>query len=217
MSNDKAKLPDDRLQRVHWTVEAESAEDLAKRYDSWSEHYDADLAEVDGWAAPRFTAELFDRFAEKDWSILDAGAGTGWVGAELARLGFQDLHGIDYSAGMLEQAVRKGVYRSLRQMNLDLPLRLSSDLFDAVICVGTLTYIEPACLAEFARIVKPGGLVCFSAQPRIHAERGFLALQQQLDESGVWQVLHESDEMQPLPHSYPDVRFRTTILRVLDA
>lgn len=99
-------------------------------------------------------------------------------------------------------------------MNLDRPLALDADRFDAVICVGTLTYVESACLREFARIVKPGGLVCFSAQPRVHVERGLLALQQEMEHAGLWQTLHQSDEMQPLPRSYPDVRFRTTILRL---
>ena len=94
MPEKKPNLPNDRLQRVHWTVEANSDDDLASRYDQWSEEYDSDLEEVDGWAAPRFTAEIFARHAAVDHQILDAGAGTGWVGQELHRLGYKNIHGI---------------------------------------------------------------------------------------------------------------------------
>ena len=116
---------------------------------------------------------------------------------------------------MLDKAAAKNVYGSLRRMNLNERLELSDNEFDAVICVGTLTYVEPECLREFVRIVRHGGLVVYSAQPKVHAERGFQALQEELENNGLWQRLHLSDEMQPLPKSYPEVRFRTTVLRVL--
>ena len=214
MPDKKNSLPNDRLQRVHWTVEANSDDDLASRYDQWSDEYDSDLEEVDGWAAPRFTAEIFARHAEIDHQILDAGAGTGWVGQELHRLGFKHIHGIDYSQGMLDKAAAKKVYSSLRRMNLNAPLDFADDSFDAVVCVGTLTYVEPDCLREFCRIVRAGGLVVFSAQPVVHAERGFQTVQDELEKQGVWKRVFFSQEMQPLPRSYPEVRFRTTVLEI---
>ncbi len=215
MAGPTDKLPDDRLQRVHWTVEAKDDADLASRYDQWAKAYDADLEEIDGWAAPRYTAEFLARHAaDKSWRILDAGAGTGWVGMELSRLGFRSIVGIDYSQGMLEKAAEKGVYRELRRMNLNEPVDFETDSFDAVVCVGTLTYVQPDCLDEFARVVQPGGLVCFSAQPKVHQERGFQEKQDKLEKAGIWKVVTLSDEMQPLPRSYPEVRFKTTILAV---
>lgn len=215
MNGDSDKLPEDRLRRVHWTVDAESDEDLASRYDQWSDDYDADLEEVDGWAAPRFSAEIMSRYVSPNCRVLDAGAGTGWVGMELARHGFKDIHGIDYSQGMLDRADDKAVYASLRRMNLNDPLELDTDSFDALICVGTLTYVEPDCLREFARVVRPRGWVVFSAQPIVHAERGFETLQQSMEREAIWRRIFVSDEMQPLPRSYPEVRFRTTVLQVL--
>jgi len=215
MTDDKGRLPSERLQRVHWTVEAESDEDLAARYDQWSAEYDADLAEVDGWAAPRFTVEIFAQYVDKDAHILDAGAGTGWVGRELKRLGFTNIDGIDYSKGMLDKAAEKDAYRSLRKMNLNEALDIPEKFYDAVVCVGTLTYVEPYCLQEFCRIVRADGLVIFSAQPRVHAESGFRAEQDRLESEGVWELLSVSEEMQPLPNSFPEVRFRTSVLRVL--
>lgn len=214
MTDDNSKLPDDRLQRVHWTVEADSDEDLAARYDQWSVEYDADLAEVDGWAAPRFTAEILARHVDRNARILDAGAGTGWVGRELQRLGFSDIDGIDYSQGMLNRAAEKNAYRSLRRMNLNEPLDLADGSYDAVICVGTLTYVTPDCLQEFCRIVRKDGLIVFSAQPRVHAEKGFQAEQDRLERENLWELVTISEEMQPLPHSFPEVRFRTSVLRV---
>ena len=208
-------LPTDRLQRVHWTVEAKDDDDLARRYDEWSASYDDDLQEVDGWAAPRFAADCLARFAAKDSRVLDAGAGTGWVGRALRTLGYCDIHGIDYSQGMLDKAAQTGAYASLARMNLNAPLAFAPDEFDAIICVGTLTYVTPICLSEFARVVRPGGLVAFSAQPRVHAEKGFQAVQEGLERDGTWERVFLSEEMQPLPKSFPEVRFRTTILRVL--
>lgn len=216
MADSDEELPDQRLRRVHWTVEAKDDADLASRYDKWATAYDADLEEIDGWAAPRFTAECFANFAEdKTWRILDAGAGTGWVGAELSLLGFTQLVAIDYSQGMLEKAREKNVYVELHRMNLNEPLAFDADSFDAVICVGTLTYVSPDCFRDFVRVVRSGGLVCFSAQPKVHAERGFAAELSALEQASAWIQLHESEEMQPLPRSYPEVRFRTTVLRVV--
>jgi predicted TPR repeat methyltransferase len=215
MTDANSRLPNDRLQRVHWTVEAESDEDLAERYDQWSTEYDADLAEVDGWAAPRFTAEIFARHVDVNDPVLDAGAGTGWVGRELRRLGFTHIDGIDYSQGMLDKAAEKNVYRSLRRMNLNQPMDLADDSYDAVICVGTLTYVTPDCLREFCRIVRKDGMVVFSAQPRVHTESGFQAEQDRLERENLWKLVTISEEMLPLPQSFPEVRFRTSVLQVL--
>jgi predicted TPR repeat methyltransferase len=215
MTDENSELPDDRLRRVHWTVEADSDEDLARRYDQWSAEYDADLAEVDGWAAPCFTAEIFARHVDINDRVLDAGAGTGWVGRELRRLGFTHIDGIDYSQGMLDKAAEKNVYRSLRRLNLNQPMDLADDSYDAVICVGTLTYVSPGCLREFCRIVRKDGMVVFSAQPRVHAESGFHAEQDRLERENLWKLVTLSEEMQPLPQSFPEVRFRTSVLQVL--
>lgn len=215
MSDDKLRLPSNRRQRVHWTVEADGDDDLAARYDQWSKDYDADLAEVDGWAAPRFTAEIFAQHVNSGARILDAGAGTGWVGRELKRLGFDRIDGIDYSQGMLDKAASKDAYASLRRMNLNEPLDIPTASYDALICVGTLTYVETVCLEEFCRMVRAGGFVVFSAQPKVHEASGFQAEQERLESEDAWELVTISDEMQPLPSSFPEVRFRTSVMRVL--
>jgi hypothetical protein len=75
--------------------------------------------------------------------------------------------------------------------------------------------VEPDCLREFCRIVRTGGLVVFSAQPGVHAGRKFQNVRDELEKQGVWKQYFPSDEMQPLPRSYPEVRFRTTVLEIL--
>ena len=45
--------------------------------------------------------------------ILDAGAGTGLLGAALVERGFTSLDALDLSPAMLAEAGRKGIYGSL--------------------------------------------------------------------------------------------------------
>jgi hypothetical protein len=63
---------------------------------------------------PRAVADVARRLFEPNATVLDAGAGTGLLGVELARAGFRRLDALDMSNGMLEQAAAKGVYRDLR-------------------------------------------------------------------------------------------------------
>lgn len=94
-------------------------------------------------------------------SVLDAGCGTGLVGALLKNRGFADIHGIDYSAGMLAEATKKSIYSSLEQADMNRPLPLNSDIYDAVTCVGTFTgsHVKPEAFRELARVTKPGGIL----------------------------------------------------------
>ena len=54
--------------------------------------------------------ELFPCQAERSKvKILDLAAGTGMVGAELAKIGFKELYGLDGSEGMLMELASKNV------------------------------------------------------------------------------------------------------------
>ena len=59
-------------------------------------------------SCPGLAAETFQQFVPTESKVLDAGAGTGLVGVELHRLGYTNIHAMDMSQGMLDEAGRKG-------------------------------------------------------------------------------------------------------------
>ncbi|PVZ07713.1 class I SAM-dependent DNA methyltransferase [Actinomycetospora cinnamomea] len=147
------------LQRAYGLAGPEDARAL---YDEWARRYDADLADASqDYVAPRLAADTVVRVAGTDGTVLDAGCGTGLVGAELARRGVAVIDGVDVSPGMLEQARATGAYRSLEPADLTRPLDTPTDAYDVVVCVGTLTHghVGPEVLPEFVRITRPGGHV----------------------------------------------------------
>ncbi|MFP5071863.1 class I SAM-dependent DNA methyltransferase [Pseudonocardia nantongensis] len=148
---------DPHLERAYTLSGPADARDL---YDEWAATYDADLTgEAQGYVAPSVTAVAVVAAAGTGGEILDAGCGTGLVGVELHRRGVGTIDGVDVSPGMLEQARATGAYRDLREADLTAALDLPDDRYDVVVCVGTLTHahVGPSAVAEFVRVVRPGG------------------------------------------------------------
>ena len=203
--------------RVQWVYSSQNNRELAERYDQWASEYDSDLAEQFGWIAPRKAADVLARYVPKDARILDAGAGTGLVGECLAALGYGDLVAMDLSAGMLEQARQKGVYRECRQMVLGEVLDFPTGSFDAVISVGvfTLGHAPAESLHELVRITKPGGHVLFGLRPDVYEANGFKEVQAELESRGAWKLVEEGPEFQPLPKGEPEVFHQVWVYRAL--
>ncbi len=163
-------MPEQDQNRVQWVYSSRNNSELTKRYDEWSKNYDKDLTEDFGWTAPKTAADFLARHVRPDSLVLDAGAGTGLVGMELATHGFQNLTGMDMSRGMLEQADRKGVYAQLDQMTLGEPLDYDSAVFDAVISVGVMTlgHATPESLDELDRWKDIPGMIGVKIHPFWH-------------------------------------------------
>ena len=94
--------------------------------------------------------------------IFDAGCGTGLLGENIHKLVSMDeveLHGGDYSPGMLEEAKQKGVYSDLKTINLRSELPYDEGYFDSVISSGvfSLALCDMTCLPNVVRVLKPGG------------------------------------------------------------
>ena len=82
-----------------------STEELMDTYDEWAKTYEQDVAETWAYYGPAAATEHLTRHVDPEGAkVLDAGCGTGLVGALLKQKGFPEIHGIDYSAGMLAQA-----------------------------------------------------------------------------------------------------------------
>ena len=93
-------------------------ETLEHLYDEWAKDYDQQL-----WASGNpyiaVSAGMAGRHIPAyDAVILDAGCGTGNMAQVLHQIGFENLEGLEPSAGMLAVAERKGIYKALHQLAL---------------------------------------------------------------------------------------------------
>jgi predicted TPR repeat methyltransferase len=184
--------------RFKWIYSSKDKQELTERYDQWASNYDTELEEVYGWRSPRIAAEFVNKYVSKDGRILDAGAGTGLVGCCLHKLGYTDLLAIDLSEEMLRKARNKKVYKKLHQMDLGETLNFPDDAFDAVVCVGVLTYghAPASSLREMIRVTKPGGHIVFSLRTDAYEPLGFKVVQAALESAGNWKLVEISDPHQ---------------------
>ena len=93
--------------------------------------------------------------------VLDAGCGTGRVGVELARRGY-DVVGVDSDASML--AVARRADPSLEWRLEDLAALTDTSSYDLVVAAGNvMIFLEPgtgpAVVARLAGALRPGGLL----------------------------------------------------------
>lgn len=175
------------LARLYALKDADEAREV---YDAWAADYDHDTVDDMGYVAPALAAEALAERISDGARVLDAGCGTGLVGAELARRRETVLDGVDLSPGMLERARAREVYRSLETADLTRSLPIADDAYDAVICVGTLTggHVGPGVLAEFVRITAPGGVIVATVHSHVWEDGGYRAEIDRLVDGGAVQA-----------------------------
>ncbi|MBE3046465.1 class I SAM-dependent methyltransferase [Candidatus Bathyarchaeota archaeon] len=163
---------------------------LRSIYDEWASSYDKEVSdEAQDYVAPALAGAYLLQALQtpriNGLDILDAGCGTGLVGAHLATLGGK-VDGIDLSPGMLEIAGKTGAYRNLQTADLSTRLAFEDGAYDALTCVGTLTqgHVGPAAIDEFVRVVKKDGFVVVTILDAIFAKGGYEANIQGLVQSG---------------------------------
>lgn len=165
-----------------------SPEEIAAYYDAWAaDAYDADVA---GWgyeAPDRVAAMVAHHLDHQPGPVLDAGCGTGGVGAALHALGVHDIIGGDFTPASVEAARQRGVYRSVDHLDLNERLAFDDDYFAVVASVGVFSYLTDtlATITELLRVTERGGLVIFTQRTDLWAERGCDALIDTLVASGV--------------------------------
>ena len=166
-----------------------TTEDIMKHYDKWGDKYDKDMVEWN-YTGPQETVNIFKKHTlSKDIKIFDAGCGTGRVGIELKKFGYTNIDGADLSKKLLD-LVPKGFYNKLEQIDLNKPLNKKSNIYDAVLCVGTFTFghVKPPALDELIKIIKNKGLICFTVNEGIYEEYGFDKKIKELSDKKTWNI-----------------------------
>ncbi|WP_417829825.1 class I SAM-dependent DNA methyltransferase [Thalassospira sp.] len=173
---------------------------LAAYYDKWAQSYDTDLSKM-GYDAPkRAAAIMVEHGVPFDAPILDAGCGTGLTGLALSQAGYRDITGIDLSLESLQAAEAKGVYRHLKKRDMNKVLAFGDNGFAAVQCIGTLTYVRETkqLFSEFCRVVKRGGIVCFTQRTDLYDD-AFIKAIHATTKARKWEPIFHSDPVPYLP------------------
>lgn len=147
---------------------------VAWLFNTYAAHFDTHLARL-AYQGPDMLRQLALR---ADWPedtsrrFLDLGCGTGLSGLPFTSYAAQ-LDGIDLSAGMLNQARRRGIYTDLHHGEIHAVLgTLPAATYDVVLAADTLIYIGDVAelFSLVARSLKPGGSFLFTVES---GERGF--------------------------------------------
>lgn len=178
-------------------------EDVSRYYDNWAGDYDKTLAEW-RYEAPERTASILSASLLPASVILDAGCGTGLCGRALIDAGFKTIDGIDISPRSLQIAGASGIYRTVREVDMQqLPLPIADSRYDGLVCVGVFTYLPDSMgtIREFSRIVKPGGIIVFTQRSDVFVERDFPSVLNRLTDEGTVMRIQVSDPQPYLPEN----------------
>ena len=172
-----------------------SKKEVLEYYDDWTNNSQFNQDMVDWkYTAPSNAAILLHKYSpNKDIQILDAGCGSGLVGMELAKNGYINIIGADFSQSMMD-LIPKNIYKSLKLIDLNETLFYKENSFDAIICVGTFTYghVKARALDEFLRITKNNGLICFTVNEGIYNKYKFDKKITELSKNNSWKILELS-------------------------
>lgn len=201
---------------THTATSAKSSQEIVEIYAGWAEDYERRILS-NGYSTPAVAVWFFGRYVEpKDGAVLDAGAGSGLMGAVLAPLGYKDLVGIDISPEMLELARSKGVYTNLREMKLGGRLDFPDDAFTAVVSTGVFAagHAPPESFDDLIRVTKSGGHMIFSVRTDVYVDGGFKEKQEVLEREGKWQLLETTEPFSHLRLEDPDLKVQVFAYRV---
>lgn len=196
MAHETARAASRKLRSIQ-TADAAS---LADYYDDWARSYDEDLEDL-GYEAPQRAAGLLKAHGITATArILDACCGTGLTGRRLAEAGFEHVDGFDISQASLDEARTADAYERLFRQDMNEPLQAPDGAYDAVVCIGSMTYAErpEQLLREFCRVARPGGLVLFTQRTDYWSD-DFADVLRRLEEAGLWQTLERTQPQPYLP------------------
>lgn len=194
---------------------AKDQQELVERYDESADVYDEAMSQDVGWSGHIELAAVVGRSVAPCAAVLDAGAGTGMLGDELAKLGFSSMDANDLSPGMLERARGKGIYKDCRVMELGKPLDYADDSYDAVAACGVFTpnHAPASSLDEMVRITKPQGLIIYTLRAD-EMPADFPPKHDELTDAGAWALVEAYPPFSSIA-SEPQIRHQCWVFKVL--
>merc|ERR1711935_386031 len=168
-----------------------SNEKVDQAYSGWAEQYDNDFSMVHPNRAEHMAIYL-DELAKmagmkkEELTILDVAAGTGLVGEELKKKGFNvdKVTALDLNAEMLEVSRKKKVYGKLVQ----------EEFLDHKFSLKSLTSLwELQSLHTMARLCKEGGFLINSMTKQycdfVEEYKNIDKYIEELEDDGVWKIM----------------------------
>ncbi|MEL7100274.1 MAG: class I SAM-dependent methyltransferase [Pseudomonadota bacterium] len=169
----------------------QSADDNRALYARWADSYDTGFVAENDYVLHLAVAEAFAEAGRGP--VLDIGAGTGVCGAALHALGCGPVDATDLSHEMLEQAGRKGVYRTLFPGDILKGLEVPTGSYAGIVSSGTFTHghVGPDALDEVVRLLAPAGVAVLSVNSAHFEAQGFAAKLEALQPSLEDQTLRD--------------------------
>ena len=149
---------------------AATAEEQVEVYSQWASTYDEEMSKHELASYKSVTAKALEFWAavepageSAELSVLDAGCGTGILGAYFrTQTALSGLHltGLDLCPDMLERAEEKKCYEHLIASNLKHELPFAANQFDQAMSSGVFLpgHVGPEAITNILRVVKPGGM-----------------------------------------------------------
>ncbi len=163
------KTPD-----LHAAYSLKSPEENKRLYAEWAGEYDDSFAALEDYQLHIHTARAFVG-AGGQGPVLDVGAGTGLCGTILAGLGVGPIDATDISAEMLDEAMRKDIYRDAIEADLNQGLPVPRGSYAGVVSSGTFTHghLGPEVLPALLRVARHGAQFALSINAKHFEALGF--------------------------------------------
>ncbi|HKY05671.1 MAG TPA: class I SAM-dependent methyltransferase, partial [Blastocatellia bacterium] len=138
--------------------------EIVEVYTYYAGHYENEFTNERRYTAyKRIPRLVIDELKREPARILDLGCGTGLSSRLFFEHGYE-VTGIDITRAMIKKA-RRLPYKKLVRQNLEEPLAVGDDYFDAVVMIGVMEHIERplSVFKEVHKKLRAGGLFAFTA------------------------------------------------------
>ncbi len=133
-------------------------EEIIKKYSDAAKEYDKIGLDDEYIAHKKMALAVIDELKLENAEIIDLGCGTGLSSVEFFKKRYV-VTGVDITPKMIDEA-RKHPFEKLICQNLDTPLKVEDNIFDAAVLTGVMEFIQDplALFKEVNRVLKAEGV-----------------------------------------------------------